>query len=160
MKADTAKQWRIFLQAIHLKFIVLMCFQKISKEKIITNERFRVFTSFSSVLQPIVLFQTNNLSFCLLIVLSQSQNYNVQVFFQQIIVCTPSFCWVDLNLLPNFQKKGGDQQDLSFQRGVAGKEGGNFFQGVCNFYIKNKLKSEIFNNKKKFVNKNILLCHK
>ena len=49
MKADTAKQWRIFLQAIHLKVIVLMCFQKMSKEKIITNERFRVFTSLSSV---------------------------------------------------------------------------------------------------------------
>ena len=32
--------------------------------------------------------------------------------------------------------------------GVAGKEGGDFFQGGCNFHIKNKLKSEIFNNKK------------
>ena len=32
--------------------------------------------------------------------------------------------------------------------GVAGKEGGDFFQGGCNFHIKNKLKSEIFNDKK------------
>ena len=34
--------------------------------------------------------------------------------------------------------------------GVAGKEGDNFFQGAgsCNFHIKNKLKSEIFNDKK------------
>ena len=31
----------------------------------------------------------------------------------------------------------------------AGKEGNDFFQGrSCNFYIKNKLKSEIFNDKK------------
>ena len=27
-------------------------------------------------------------------------------------------------------------------------EGGDFFQGGCNFHIKNKLKSEIFNDKK------------
>ena len=28
----------------------------------------------------------------------------------------------------------------------------------CNFYMKNKLKSEIF-HKKKFINKNVFLCH-
>ena len=33
--------------------------------------------------------------------------------------------------------------------------GDDFFQGGCPFYIKNKLKSEIFNNKKKFINKNV-----
>ena len=32
--------------------------------------------------------------------------------------------------------------------GVAGKEGGDFFQGGLQFSHKNKLKSEIFNNKK------------
>ena len=45
----------------------------------------------------------------------------------------------------------GTWQDLNFYRVVAGKEGGDFFRwggGVCNFPIKNKLKSEIFNNKK------------
>ena len=31
---------------------------------------------------------------------------------------------------------------------VAGKDMGDFFQGVCSFYIKNKLKSEVFNDKK------------
>ena len=31
---------------------------------------------------------------------------------------------------------------------VAGKEGVTFFRGDCNFYIKNKLKSELFNNEK------------
>ena len=30
--------------------------------------------------------------------------------------------------------------------------------GGCNFYMKNKLKSEIF-HKKKFINKNVFLCH-
>ena len=34
------------------------------------------------------------------------------------------------------------------QRVVAGKDRGDFFQGGCSFYIKNKLKSEIFNDKK------------
>ena len=38
---------------------------------------------------------------------------------------------------------------------VAGR--GDPFQGGCSFYIKNKLKSEIFNDKKKFVNKNVFL---
>ena len=35
-----------------------------------------------------------------------------------------------------------------FQRGVAGKELGDFFQGGCNFYMENKLKFEISNDKK------------
>ena len=40
--------------------------------------------------------------------------------------------------------------------GVAGKEVVTF-SGGCNFYIKNSLKSEIFNEKLKFINKNIFL---
>ena len=35
----------------------------------------------------------------------------------------------------------------------SGKEEG------CSFFVKNKLKSEIFNDKKKFINKNVFLCH-
>ena len=31
--------------------------------------------------------------------------------------------------------------------------------GGCNFTKKNKLKSEIFSDKKKFINENIFLCH-
>ena len=36
-----------------------------------------------------------------------------------------------VNLQPNFQNQGGGGawQDLNFKRGVAGKEGGDFFQG-------------------------------
>ena len=34
-----------------------------------------------------------------------------------------------LSLQPNFQKGGGAWQDLKFKMGVAGKEGGDFFQG-------------------------------
>ena len=66
------------------------------------------------------------------------------------------FCWGELNLQPNFQK-GGVWQDRNFKRGVAGKEGSDFFQGGCNFHIKNKLKSEIFNDK--FISNNIFLCY-
>ena len=40
------------------------------------------------------------------------------------------------------------------KRGVALLGGGE----SCNFYMKNKLKSEIF-HKKKFINKNVFLCH-
>ena len=32
--------------------------------------------------------------------------------------------------------------------GVAGKEGSGLFQGGCSFYITNKIKSKIFNDKK------------
>ena len=38
-------------------------------------------------------------------------------------------------------------------KGVAGKEGGDFFQGGCNFHISNKLKSETFNDKKSLLAK-------
>ena len=52
-----------------------------------------------------------------------------------------------LSLQPNFQK-GGAWQDFNFQRGVAGKEQGDFFQGDrLQFLHKSKLKSEIFNDK-------------
>ena len=37
-----------------------------------------------------------------------------------------------------------------FLEGVAVKEGVTFFRG-CTFYIKNKLKSEMFNDKKSFL---------
>ena len=52
-----------------------------------------------------------------------------------------------LSLQPNFQK-GGAWQDLNFQKGVAGKKVDDFLQMGYNFYIKNKLKPEMFNDKK------------
>ena len=46
-------------------------------------------------------------------------------------------------------KKGGAWQVPNFKRGLAGKEEVTFFRGLgCSFYMKNKLKSEIFNDKK------------
>ena len=60
-----------------------------------------------------------------------------------------------LSFLPNFQKERGSQ----FLEGVAGKEGVTFFRGFCSLYVKNKLKSEIFNDKKALINKNGFLCH-
>ena len=44
-----------------------------------------------------------------------------------------------------------------FRGGVAGTERVTFSKGGCSFYIKNKLKSEILNDKKKFVHKNVFL---
>ena len=73
-------------------------------------------------------------------------------------VCTPpptpplpfSAVGSGLNLQPNFQKEGLDRT-WTFREGLLGKTG-DIFQGGggggCNFHIKNKLKSEIFNYKK------------
>ena len=52
------------------------------------------------------------------------------------IVCTPPF------LL------GGGLTGPQLLEGGCWERGGDFFQGGCNFHIKNKLKSEIFNDKK------------
>ena len=38
--------------------------------------------------------------------------------------------------------------EYQFLEGVVGKDGGDFFRAGCSFYIKNKLKSQIFTNKK------------
>ena len=81
----------------------------------------------------------------------------------------PPICWgEELNLLPNFQKGGGLDTTLIFRGRLVGKRGGgDLFEGGggrgeegSNFYIKNNQKSEIFNDKKKFVNKNLFLCKK
>ena len=45
-------------------------------------------------------------------------------------------------------KNGGGLTRSQLLEGVCWERGGNFFQGGCNFDIKNKLKSEIFNDKK------------
>ena len=50
-------------------------------------------------------------------------------------------------------KKGGLDKTSTFRGGLLGKRVVVFFRGGCNFYIKNKLKSEIFNDKKKFIKK-------
>ena len=44
--------------------------------------------------------------------------------------------------------------------GVTGKEGSDFFQGGCAFHIKNKLKSEIFDDKKGYKQKSFSLLTK
>ena len=53
----------------------------------------------------------------------------------------------ELSLQPNFQK-GGGLTGPQLLEGGCWERGGDFFQGGCNFHIKNKLKSEIFNDKK------------
>ena len=42
---------------------------------------------------------------------------------------------------------GGLEYASNFRRGFWGKRGMTFFREGCNFYIKNKLKYEIFNDK-------------
>ena len=49
--------------------------------------------------------------------------------------------------------KSGGLTGSQFLEWFAGKEGVDFFRGECSFSIKNKLKSEIFNNKKSFKQK-------
>ena len=55
--------------------------------------------------------------------------------------------------------KKGDLDKISVFRGGCSKKGEWVFSGGCSFHIKNKLKSEIFNDKKNFINKNVFLCH-
>ena len=72
-----------------------------------------------------------------------------------------TFCWLGgrgggLNLLPNSQK-GGLDSTSTLRGGLQEKRVVTFFRGVAIFTKKkNKLKSEIFNNKKS-LNKNIFL---
>ena len=47
----------------------------------------------------------------------------------------------------------------TFRGGLLGKRGVTLFRVGCNFHIKNKIKSEIFNDKKKFIRKNIFPYH-
>ena len=56
-----------------------------------------------------------------------------------------------------FKKEGLERPQLL--EGVAGKEGVTFFREGRYFEIKNKLKSDMFNDKKKFINKNAFFCH-
>ena len=63
----------------------------------------------------------------------------------------PPFCrggGGGLSLQPNFQKGGGGLIGPQLSEGGCWERGGDFFQGGCSFHIKNKLKSEIFNDKK------------
>ena len=66
------------------------------------------------------------------------------------IVCTPSLSargGGELIPLPNFQKKGSLPGSQFLGVGT-GKYEATLFRGSCSFYIKIKLKSEIFNDKK------------
>ena len=66
-----------------------------------------------------------------------------------VIVCTPLFLLGGGEVeTPIHFSKGRLDRTSIFIEGVAGKEGGDFFRDNCNFYIKNKLKPEIFNDKK------------
>ena len=55
-----------------------------------------------------------------------------------------------LSLLPNWEKGVGHDRTLIFRGGFWEREegGSDLFEGGCNFYIKNKLKSKTFNDKK------------
>ena len=61
----------------------------------------------------------------------------------------PPFLQGGVSLQQNFQKGGGPAEPQLLE-GAAGKERvPNFFQGGgCNFHTKNKLKPEIFSDKK------------
>ena len=53
-----------------------------------------------------------------------------------------------LKLLPNFQNRGGGLTGSQFLEGDCWNIRGDFFREDFSFYIKNKLKSEIFDYKK------------
>ena len=55
---------------------------------------------------------------------------------------------MELSFQPIFQKGGGFDRISIFRGEVAWKKWNDFFQGGFTFYIKNQLKSQIFNNTK------------
>ena len=66
----------------------------------------------------------------------------------------PPFCWGrggggGRTSYQSFKKKrgGGGLKDLNFERGVAGKEGGNL-ESKGSIFTKKQLKLEVFNGKK------------
>ena len=65
------------------------------------------------------------------------------------IVCTPppNLQGGGVAPLTKFSKRVGLTRPQTLERGCW-ERGGDFFQGGCNFHIKNKLKSKIFNDKK------------
>ena len=62
-------------------------------------------------------------------------------------LCSPSLSAGEVEPPTIFSESGG-VTGIHFLEGVAGKEGGDLFQGDCNFWIKSKLKSGLFNDKK------------
>ena len=84
-------------------------------------------------------------------------------WYLQYIVWTLPFCWKSWTSYQIFKQKkrgvgvgGGAWQDLNFLEGDSWERGGWRLQ----FLHKNKLKFKIFNEKKKkFINKNVFLCH-
>ena len=76
-----------------------------------------------------------------------------------IIVCThphthtpPPFCWRRRGVEPlTKQRAGGDLTKSQYLEGGCRERGGDFFQRGVQFYVKNKLKSEIVNDKNVFL---------
>ena len=74
------------------------------------------------------------------------------------VVFTPEFTpvlWVELPTKFSQKTGRGDYRMSIFGGSLLGKRG-DIFQEGCSLYIKSKLKSEIFSEKKKLINKNIL----
>ena len=64
-----------------------------------------------------------------------------------IVVCTPPPFCRGVEPPTKFSERWG-LTGPQLLEGVTRKEGATFFRGGCDFHIKNKLKSEIFNDKK------------
>ena len=60
----------------------------------------------------------------------------------------PSFLVLGVEYLTQFAKKGGLTGPQFLDGGSWKSEGANFFRAGCSFYVKNKLKLEIFSDKK------------
>ena len=81
-----------------------------------------------------------------LCIFSHGESRNIK-FGQQAHSVQPTLSAGEGSAFNQIFKKGG-LTGPQLLEGVAGKEECDFFQGGCYFHIKNKLKSEIFNDKK------------
>ena len=75
----------------------------------------------------------------------------------EFIVCIPPICWRGEVKLPTKFPKMGGLTGPPVLEGITGKESGDLFQEGCNFYLKNKTKSEIFNDKNVYKQKYLRL---
>ena len=76
-----------------------------------------------------------------------------------LIMCTPISAGGCSASYQIFKNEGSLDRTLIFRGGWWEREDWTFWVEGYHFYMKNKLKSEILNNKKKFINKKVFVCH-
>ena len=145
-RIGTSSRFNVYLHYYHqqdrnlkmCKTMIVIVYHECLARLIITNSLTQILTFCLTISKTsftyIVMLEDLILIFWGDLKIQLCKNSYIQLYGYYIaIVCTPFLL--------------GAWQDLNFQRGLLGKRV-VIFSGGCNFYIQNKLKSEIFNDKK------------